>query len=186
MMSEGARVETGTIRRRAWGVADLLTLARLPLAVVFVVVDSDGWRVAILAAVAATDLLDGVIARRLGASRFGSFIDPVADKLFMACAFGVVAVSGQLRWYEIVAVLARDIIAAAAFLATLARHHPTAIPARPGGKAVTVLQALTLLAFLFDSSLLRPMAWATGAVALYAIWDYFHVASRLARAVGEE
>jgi glycerol uptake facilitator-like aquaporin len=37
---------------------------------------------------------------------------------------------------------------------------------------------ITLVAFLTDSSRLRPMAWATAAVGLYAIWDYERAASR--------
>jgi len=99
----------------------------------------------------------------------------------MASAFGTVLFSGELHGYEILAVLARDIVAAAAFLMTLARKRPASIPARAGGKAVTVAQSLTLLAFVFDSPLLRPLAWATGAVALYAIWDYQRVAGKEAR-----
>ena len=44
--------------------------------------------------------------------------------------------------------------------------------------AVTVAQLMTLVAFLTDSSRLRPMAWATAAIGLYAIWDYERAASR--------
>lgn len=156
--------------------ADLLTASRVPLAIAFLFVSHAGWRFAILAVAAATDLFDGFLARRLGPSHFGSFLDPVADKLFMACAFGVVLVSGRLGWYEIVGVLARDLVATAAFITVSVRRHPAAIPARAGGKAVTVGQLLTLLAFLADSTLLRPLAWGTGAMALYAIWDYTRVA----------
>jgi hypothetical protein len=82
-------------------------------------------------------------------------------------------------------VLARDIVAAAAFFAVTFLRRPLSIPARPGGKAVTVAQTLTLVAFLFESPLLRPLAWATGAIAIYAIWDYQRVAKRQARPVGE-
>ncbi len=135
-------------------------------------------------AAAASDLLDGQLARRFGSSRFGSVIDPVADKLFMAAAFGVVALSGKLEPYEIVGVLLRDIVATIAFLVTIFSHRPRAIPARAGGKAVTVAQVLTLLAFLADSPRLRELAWATTAIALYAIWDYYHVAPSAARRVG--
>jgi hypothetical protein len=58
------------------------------------------------------------------------------------------------------------------------------IPARLGGKAVTVAQVLTLVAFLTDSPLLRPLAWATAAIALYAIWDYNQAAAEAKRPVG--
>jgi CDP-diacylglycerol--glycerol-3-phosphate 3-phosphatidyltransferase/cardiolipin synthase len=167
-----------------WTLADWLTVLRLPLAIAFPLVPDPLWRGVILAVAAASDLLDGWIARRVGSSRFGVFLDPVVDKLFMATAFGVVLFSGTLRWYEILAVLARDIVAAGAFVVVTVRGRPASIPARAGGKAVTLGQCLTLVAFLTDSPLLRPMAWATGAVALYAIWDYQRVAGREARALG--
>lgn len=159
-----------------WTIADLLTASRVPLAVAFLLVPHAGWRFAILAVAAATDLIDGLLARRFGSSRLGAFLDPVADKLFMACAFAVVLLSRQLTWYEVIGVMARDLVATAAFITVAVRKQPASIPARAGGKAVTVAQVLTLLAFLAESSLLRPLAWATGAIAIYAIWDYTRVA----------
>ncbi|HWA58986.1 MAG TPA: CDP-alcohol phosphatidyltransferase family protein [Gemmatimonadales bacterium] len=164
--------------------ADLLTLLRLPLALAFLLLDDPLERLVVLAIAAVTDLLDGAIARRIGSSRFGAFIDPVADKLFMLAAFIVVALSGRLAWYEIAGVLLRDLVATIAFLVTLFSGRAMAIPARLGGKAVTVAQLLTLVAFLTDSALLRPLAWATAAVALYAIWDYNAAAPRAKRPVG--
>lgn len=167
-----------------WSPADALTVLRVPLAIAFVIIDDAGWRMAILAIAAASDFADGVVARRWGGSRLGVFLDPVADKLFMACAFGVVLVSGALSPLEILGVLARDVAAAIAFLATVVLRRPAAIPARLGGKAVTICQLLTIFAFLAGSALLRPLAWATTAVALYAIWDYQRVALRDQRPVG--
>jgi phosphatidylglycerophosphate synthase len=161
--------------RHGWTAADLVSALRVPLAIAFPLV-SNPWRLGILASAAVTDLLDGPLARRFGSSTLGSLIDPVADKLFMASAFGVVAFSGRLQLYEIAGVLLRDVVATVAFGATLLSHRPRAIPARAGGKAVTVAQMLTLVAFLTDSNLLRPMAWATTGIALYAIWDYYRIA----------
>jgi cardiolipin synthase (CMP-forming) len=125
--------------------------------------------------------VDGFVARRWGSSRLGAFLDPVADKLFMAAAFTVVLLSGRLHPLEVLGVLARDVAAAFAFLATVLLRRPAAIPARLGGKIVTVGQLLTLLAFLTGSGLLRPVAWATAAIALYAIADYWQAARREAR-----
>ena len=167
-------------RRSRFTVADFFTVLRLPLAVAFPLV-SDGWRLVVLAVAAGSDLLDGFLARRIGSSRFGPFIDPVADKLFMAVAFGTVLFSGQLAWWELLGVLARDIAASAAFFITGVRGRASAIPARAGGKAVTVLQVATLFAFVLGSPLLRPLAWATAAVALYAIWDYTRAAATSSR-----
>jgi CDP-diacylglycerol--glycerol-3-phosphate 3-phosphatidyltransferase/cardiolipin synthase len=165
-------------------VADLFTAVRLPLALAFVLIPSFGARLGVLIAAGGTDLLDGFLARRFGGSRFGAFLDPVADKLFMASAFGVVAFSGRLELYEIVGVLLRDVVATVAFVGTLSSGRPASIPARLGGKAVTLAQCLTLLAFITSSSLLRPMAWATSAIALYAIWDYNRAAAEARRPLG--
>lgn len=159
---------------KLWGAADALTALRLPLAAAFVRVADPEWRFLILAVAALSDLLDGRIARRFGASRLGVFLDPVADKLFMLAAFWVVAASRRLEVYEIVGVLLRDLVASVAFVATLFGGKPSTIPARAGGKAVTLAQNLTLLAFVAGSELLRPMAWATAGIAIYAIWDYVH------------
>jgi CDP-diacylglycerol--glycerol-3-phosphate 3-phosphatidyltransferase/cardiolipin synthase len=103
-------------------------------------------------------------------------LDPVADKLFMLAAFIVVFRSGELMPWEVLGVLLRDITALISFVGVTMLRRPKTLPARAGGKAVTVCQALTLLAFLAGSELLRPLAWATAAISLYAIWDYVNVA----------
>jgi phosphatidylglycerophosphate synthase len=167
-----------------FGAADALTAIRLPLAVLFVLAPDDDRRLLILGVAALSDLFDGAIARRVGPSRLGAFLDPVADKLFMAAAFAVVLLSRRLAWYEVAGVLARDLVATIAFVATLFSGRPASIPARLGGKAVTLAQLLTLIAALTDSPLVRPLAWATAAIALYAIWDYQHAASRARRPLG--
>jgi phosphatidylglycerophosphate synthase len=156
----------------AFVVADAITLVRIPLAVAFPFFTGTSARLLLLALACATDLGDGWWARRFGSSRIGVILDPIVDKLFMAAAFGVVLFSGTLAWYEVVGLLIRDIVASIAFFITVATGHATTVPARAGGKAVTVLQLLTLLAFVLGSTLLRPLAWATAAVALYALYDY--------------
>lgn len=184
-MSEASSSRKVEQARRTWGVADALSAVRIPLALAFVLVPSIPARVGILVVAATTDLADGWLARRLGPSRLGAVVDPVADKLFMACAFGVVLFSGRLAWYEVLGVVLRDAVATVAFGVTALRGHAAAIPARAGGKAVTVLQSLTMFAFVFESPLLRPMAWATAAVGMYAIWDYTRAAGKERRGLGE-
>lgn len=122
--------------------------------------------------VAVSDFLDGIWARRLGGSRIGVVLDPVCDKLFIVSAFTVVLRSRLLAPLELVGVLMRDIVAVLAFLGTWVLRRPTTLPARAGGKAVTVAQLLTLVAFLAGSELVRPLAWATAAISVYAIADY--------------
>jgi phosphatidylglycerophosphate synthase len=157
---------------------DLLTALRVPLAAAFVLADDTGVRLGIVLVAAASDVADGIWARRLGGSRIGVVLDPVCDKLFMLAAFSVVFGSRALSIWEILGVLVRDLVAAVGFVASVVLRRPTTLPARAGGKAVTVGQVLTLVAFLAESPLMRPLAWATAAMAVYAIADYGRLAWR--------
>jgi CDP-diacylglycerol--glycerol-3-phosphate 3-phosphatidyltransferase/cardiolipin synthase len=152
--------------------ADALTALRLPLAVMFPMVSQPAVRLTIIGVAAASDFFDGILARRFGGSRTGAVLDPVADKIFMASAFLTLWRSGLLLWWEIAGVLLRDLVALGGALTVWLRHRPVALPARAGGKAVTVGQVLTLVAFVAESPLVRPLAWATAAVSVYALWDY--------------
>jgi phosphatidylglycerophosphate synthase len=161
------------------GLADLLTVLRFPLAAIFPFTHGSLARLAIVATAAATDVGDGLLARRTGGSRWGPVLDPIADKSFIATAFITLGWHGILHPLEIAAVLLRDIVAVLAFAGTVILRRPVALPALAGCKAVTVCQMLTLLALLAASPLSRPLAWATAAVSVYAIWDYGRAATRL-------
>jgi len=166
---------------KPWGTwADVVTALRLPLAALFPFVHRSGWEFAIVAVAAASDFVDGKLARYVGASRAGAVLDPIADKVFAATAFLTIFSRGALAWYELAGVLLRDILAVFGFLGTWLLNRPVALPARAGGKAVTVAQILTLVAYTAGSSLVRPLAWATAAIAVYATWDYGRVAARVA------
>jgi len=157
--------------------ADVLTALRVPLALLFPFLRHPAWQLGAVAVAAASDFFDGVLARRFGSSRVGGILDPVADKLFMAAAFLTLAGRGLLHPIEILGVLTRDLVAVLAFLGTWMLRRPVALPARAGGKAVTVGQVLTLVAAIAGSPLVRPLAWATAAIGLYAIWDYGRAAA---------
>lgn len=158
--------------------ADVVTALRFPLAIMFPFVRSPAWQLAIVVVVAVTDMADGALARRFGSSRAGAVLDPVADKAFMVVAFVTITLRGLLEWYELLGVLLRDVVAILGFLATVLLRRPVALPARAGGKAVTVAQLLTLVAAIAESPRVRPLAWATTAIAVYAIWDYGRTAAR--------
>ena len=162
--------------------ADLVTGLRLPLAAAFPFVHRAEWQLTLVGAAAASDFFDGIVARRLGGSRAGAILDPIADKLFMAVAFLTVARGGLLHPVEIAAVLGRDIVAALGYLGARLWRRPMTLPARAGGKVVTVLQLATLVACIVGAPFVRRLAWATAAVGLYAIWDYGRAAVQGKRA----
>lgn len=166
--------------------ADALTALRIPLAIAFPFLRSPAWQLGAVGLAAASDFFDGFLARRFGGSRAGAVLDPIADKLFMAAAFLTIANRGALSSLEIVGVLGRDILAVLGFSWSWVVRRPVALPARAGGKAVTVGQILTLVAAIAESPLVRPLAWATAGVGLYAVWDYGRAAARFRTSTGYE
>lgn len=132
--------------------ANGLTALRLLLAPVFLVLYVQGARpraLAAFAAAAATDVLDGLVARALRQqTRLGAFLDPIADKFLAACALIALAATGRLPTWLPVLVVARDLalLLGAAILRTT--HH--AVPVAPTriGKYATVAIALTVVVAL--------------------------------------
>ncbi|PNH04862.1 putative cardiolipin synthase 1 [Tetrabaena socialis] len=70
-----------------------------------------------LAISGASDWLDGFLARRMGASSvFGSYLDPVADKVLIACVAGALLQNGDMPVWLAVVVVGRDaLLVAGAF-----------------------------------------------------------------------
>lgn len=94
------------------GLPNWLTLARVVLipVLVFFFLLPFAWSALIAAAVfvlaAGTDWLDGALARRLDlGSRFGAFLDPVADKLIVATALVLVVMADPYFWIVIPALV---------------------------------------------------------------------------------
>jgi cardiolipin synthase len=153
--------------------ANALTGLRIALAPVFLILYVHGDRVralAAFAAAAATDVLDGLVARALRQStRLGAFLDPIADKFLAACALFALAASGQLPMWLPVLVVTRDLfqLLGAAILRML--HH--AIPVAPTriGKYATFALAVTVLLALAGEFGAIPEAPASSFVATFGL-----------------
>jgi len=132
--------------------ANGLTALRIVLAPVFLLLYVEGDRLralAAFAAAAATDVLDGLVARALRQhTRLGAFLDPIADKLLAACALVALAATGRLPWWLPVLVVSRDLaqLAGAALLRTT--HHVVPVAPTRFGKYATVALALTVVVAL--------------------------------------
>jgi cardiolipin synthase len=79
-------------------IANQLTLTRMlmiPAFVILVVYGHAGWALAVFVAAGATDVLDGLIARRSGQkTSLGAWLDPMADKLLLVTTFVVLTMPG--------------------------------------------------------------------------------------------
>jgi cardiolipin synthase len=129
--------------------ANALTALRFVLAPVFLVLYVDGERVralAAFAAAAATDVLDGLVARALRQpTRLGAFLDPIADKFLAACALIALAATGRLPIWLPALVVTRDAaqLVGAAVLRTM--HHTVPVAPTRIGKYATFALALTVV-----------------------------------------
>ena len=107
---------------------------------------------------AATDALDGPLARRRGtATALGAAMDPLADKILVVGALAALAVRGIAPVWAVVLILARELVAI-----EVRARAPHAIGAGADGKAKTVLQVAAI------AMLLATTAWPTAGFAVAA------------------
>ncbi|WP_434360162.1 CDP-diacylglycerol--glycerol-3-phosphate 3-phosphatidyltransferase [Parasalinivibrio latis] len=97
-----------------------------------------------------TDWLDGYLARTLGqTTRFGAFLDPVADKVMVAIALVLIAEHYHSIWITIPAatMIAREVIISALreWMAELGKRASVAVSWVGKFKTATQMLALTLL-----------------------------------------
>ncbi|HEY7380211.1 MAG TPA: CDP-alcohol phosphatidyltransferase family protein [Gaiella sp.] len=107
-----------------------LTIARFGAIPLFVVLYVDAgdeaawWAGIVFAAAAATDQLDGWLARRWRVeSQFGKLADPLADRLMIAVAVVLLWADGRLPWPAAVIVLARDLVLVAGYKLVVPRGY---------------------------------------------------------------
>lgn len=165
---------------------NVVSLSRLAMAGWFLATDDALTRALLVAAAAASDALDGWIARVAGVtSRAGALIDPLADRTFAILAVSALLFDGVLTTVQYFILLARDIMTMVGFL--VARIMPTLrdVPfrARPLGKGVTVLQFFSLFVALARPAWAGPFVYLTGLAALASIVDYTMGLVRARRAV---
>jgi CDP-diacylglycerol--glycerol-3-phosphate 3-phosphatidyltransferase len=130
-----------------------LTLLRI-LAVPVVVVallgetpNGDAFAAAVFALAAATDGLDGYIARsRDSVTTFGKLMDPLADKLLIIGALLSLVSLNRLEAWIAMVIIAREV--AVTILRTIAAERGIVISASWLGKAKTVLQIAAVIALI--------------------------------------
>jgi phosphatidylglycerophosphate synthase len=158
-------------RRTSLVLLNGLSLSRLPLAGVFVSTQDPLARVGLVVGAAATDFLDGWIARhRHLESYWGALIDPLADRGFVMVALAAFVAEGKLTPVEFGTLVVRDVATGVGFV--VARFLPMKFQARMLGKVVTTLQLGALMSVLVAPKLVRPLVAAVGVTALAAVVDY--------------
>jgi cardiolipin synthase len=172
--------------------ADLLSLARIPLGVAFVPLAGRPIPAfVVLALAAATDVLDGWTARHIGKpSRWGDWLDPVCDKLFMTGVVTGLYVFHHPPLLLLGLILTREAIL---FLLFFAYHAAPNLRgtrydyrANAVGKANTVAQFLAVTALLLHHPAALPLAALCGALGVASSVTYARRGLRRPAAKGQK
>ncbi|CAB4331074.1 MAG: CDP-alcohol phosphatidyltransferase family protein [Actinobacteria bacterium] len=139
----------------------------------------DGWALVILVVSAATDWLDGYLARRLQQfSRLGEMLDPLADRLYTLAALIALLLRDLLPAWLVVAILLRDVVMTGV-LVYLKRFGITGVPVHFIGKAATMnlFYALPLILWGSFGGQLAHIAHIFGwAFVLWGLCMYWYAA----------
>ena len=93
----------------------VLRIALTPAFIVFLLFGHGSYNLiiatVIFAVASLTDLYDGMIARKYGSvSKWGTFVDPLADKILLSTAFIGLVLLGYLKLWMVLIVIIRDAI----------------------------------------------------------------------------
>jgi cardiolipin synthase (CMP-forming) len=148
----------------------LLRLAFLPFFVISILYERYEWALAILIAAAASDGLDGLLARKLHQkTALGAYLDPIADKLLLSSSFFLLALKGKIGWWLAILVLSRDVLILAVAVVVLTTAGPRRFPPSLFGKATTLFQILLIAVVIAAAVFARPEFESVQAVLIYAV-----------------
>ena len=114
---------------------------------------------AVFVAGAATDGLDGYVARRYATTtRTGQWLDPLADKVLVAAPILALASLGRFPWWAAVIIVVRELLVSA--LRVVLGLRGRSLPASRGAKVKTTLQILAITLYIL------PLGSGAGSVKL--------------------
>jgi CDP-diacylglycerol--glycerol-3-phosphate 3-phosphatidyltransferase len=157
--------------------ANSITIARILLVPVFLVLLLGGlpepWGDLAAAAVfiiaAATDKLDGYVARRSKQiTTLGQFLDPLADKLLIAAALIALVAQDRVAAWVATVIIVREV--AVSVLRIIGVSQGVSIPADKYGKLKTVLQIVYIVYVLVPTDSIAKFIHVSTDVAVVIQW----------------
>lgn len=126
--------------------SNFLTLLRVivtPFLMYVVIKNGTTWSAFILwVMLASTDKIDGALARRQGTTRSGAFLDPLADKFMVFGLFAVLVAKDEIWWVPVAVMAVRETWMSV--YRTVLGRRGISVPARPLGKAKTLVQVVVI------------------------------------------
>lgn len=146
--------------------------------------DARWWAFGIFVFAAATDSIDGWVARRYhGVTRWGQLADPIADKLLIIGSLASLAFVGDLPWWAVNVIVARE-VGVTLLRVRLVRRMDLVMPASGWGKAKTLSQVVAVGAYLWPATPPVPREALLYLAIVLTVWsgiEYAFRAGRLAR-----
>ena len=139
--------------------------------------------------VAATDWLDGYLARKLNqTSAFGAFLDPVADKFLVCAALMILLQLDRVNALVALVIIGREIAISALreWMAQIGASRSVAV--HMAGKVKTAVQFVAIPFLLYDGVLFGIMdtrIWGTGLIYVAAVLTIWSMIYYLRRALPE-
>lgn len=100
-----------------------------------------------------SDFYDGYFARKYNLiSKSGSFLDPLADKIFVLSIYAMLAHKNLLPWYVFGIIISRDLLIT--LMRTLLLRQKRELQTSQFGKAKTIMQFLSIYWVLVEQFLL--------------------------------
>ena len=179
----------------AWvNLANLFTFSRIAL-IPFVVSDIVAGRhvraLVLFFVAALTDVIDGALARGpSGTSRFGAYLDPIADKCLLSAVFLALGAAEIVPWWFVMVVLGRDLLILTGALFALALTKVRQFPPSRWGKFSTFVQIVTAICWMVSDAwptqvlvaISTVMLWVCTASTIISGFDYGRRATTLIRA----
>ena len=159
--------------------ANAVTVGRLlaaPVYVLMLVAWGASWiNVVVGFLLAASDGLDGYMARRHGTTRSGAFLDPLADKACVLAAMITLCVQGHLPWLPVILITIRE-VGMQVYRSWVGRRG-VSIPARKSAKLKTLVQDLAIGAVIIpplahQHTLQVAAIWFACALTIYTGAEY--------------
>jgi CDP-diacylglycerol--glycerol-3-phosphate 3-phosphatidyltransferase/cardiolipin synthase len=154
---------------------NLLSSIRLALGIAFPLFPA-GARGMILLTAAATEFLDGQVARLLRVtSTAGRLLDPIADKVFIVAVLATLVAEGTLAPRQLALIAARDIVVTIGALSVFATHRRAALKRMPPsllGKCATAAQFLFIAVTVVGQEVSVWLLLVTSALSVAAGIDY--------------
>ena len=191
--------DEGAISNRVFTIPNVISFVRLltiPVFLWLVRAGEDLIGFIVLVVAVSTDFVDGLVARKLNQiSQLGMFLDPLADRLFIAAVVVALAMREVVPLWLVILVVLRDVLLGLG-AAILSRWGVGVLPVKWMGKwatfALLASLPLFLLATLIDGvvAVVVPFAWAVALAGTILYWwvgfIYLFDALRIVRESGSK